>query len=676
MDSAPAALRSIANKWRAKSPPATSPLPNVTGFSRKMAMGAISASVNVDEPPLRELNNALRVLVEMFPNIQAEVFREMLLNTSEESRLQMVTENLLRDEGKCVRGRVRVPGGAHDGSQTNHHRDATPGRPTVTTNERFRSLSYKTAVADALSQEFKGLSRSTIIGLLAECNHSYTQSRQRLLELSVKSWRFSFTRFIFRRKIPAMDEHPLLVWEPYHIGSLTLTQPTLRFTQSTELNLELWNTLVQPVLDKQKLDQEVVDRGFAIKLAEEQAEGLGEIYDCGCCFISYPMELLSSCTDQNHYICHICIRHTANEALFGQGWAKSIDHERCTLKCIAPNSPREVACEGFIPSMMVQKALDADMTVEHIWEKLHDKCAAETLLKSRLLLAQCPFCPYAEVDDSKLQKVNWRWRPLPSAILLAYLCINWIALTSSVLRYITQPLVVVGFLYVGVQKWTAGHNPVAACIEQSLLRITRKKRGLRFVCQSSRCRRSSCLNCHKAWSDIHICYESSKLALRAAIEAATTDVVKRTCPVCSLSFVKAAGCNKLACVCGYTMCYVCRQEIGKESYTHFCQHFRQRPGEPCRECDRCDLYKVEDEEHMVREAALRAEKEWWEQELAAEAGVGSSVDQDAREVQLNALEEETLPLTSAGRVHALVRALGSKAKWERLLDKILSEFIE
>src|SRR5437879_1064547 len=57
--------------------------------------------------------------------------------------------------------------------------------------------------------------------------------------------------------------------------------------------------------------------------------------------------------------------------------------------------------------------------------------------------------------------------------------------------------------------------------------------------------------------------------------------------------------------------YVCRAEIGSESYKHFCQHFRQVPGTPCDECDRCDLYVQEDEAAAIDHAAEKAEAEYF-----------------------------------------------------------------
>jgi hypothetical protein len=62
------------------------------------------------------------------------------------------------------------------------------------------------------------------------------------------------------------------------------------------------------------------------------------------------------------------------------------------------------------------------------------------------------------------------------------------------------------------------------------------------------------------------------------------------------------------------MCYVCRADIGKSSYRHFCEHFRPDPGKGCTECEKCDLYKCEDEEEVVKRAAENAEKEWREKE--------------------------------------------------------------
>ncbi|QSL67160.1 hypothetical protein MERGE_001549 [Pneumocystis wakefieldiae] len=105
----------------------------------------------------------------------------------------------------------------------------------------------------------------------------------------------------------------------------------------------------------------------------------------------------------------------------------------------------------------------------------------------------------------------------------------------------------------------------------------------------------------------HKCFEKELDGLRLYVEREMANAVKRTCPVCNLSFVKSDGCNKLICQCGYVMCYICRKNIKKESYAHFCNHFRSIPGKKCVECTKCDLYKVDDN---IAEVAERATKEY------------------------------------------------------------------
>lgn len=160
------------------------------------------------------------------------------------------------------------------------------------------------------------------------------------------------------------------------------------------------------------------------------------------------------------------------------------------------------------------------------------------------------------------------------------------------------------------------------------------------------------------------------LDLRETVEAARTAAVKRTCPRCGLSFVKASGCNKLTCVCGYSMCYLCRKGLGvlkreglgryqglqgqrrrairngqrgpqptvdensdsdeepPEGYRHFCEHFRLTPGR-CTDCTKCELYQDEDEETVARRAGEKAERDWRIRQGTAGADVATlKVNQD------------------------------------------------
>ena len=40
------------------------------------------------------------------------------------------------------------------------------------------------------------------------------------------------------------------------------------------------------------------------------------------------------------------------------------------------------------------------------------------------------------------------------------------------------------------------------------------------------------------------------------------------CWKCSKSFIKEEGCNKMTCVCGAKMCYLCKKPVG-DDYSHF-----------------------------------------------------------------------------------------------------------
>ncbi|KAF1982746.1 hypothetical protein K402DRAFT_362313 [Aulographum hederae CBS 113979] len=610
--------------WRSRSSRST-PSPKSTRPSSQAELDSDPEEQEAEDPQLQELNAALEDLAQIFPNIQPEVFREMLAHLEGESRVQLVTENLLRNDAKWVRGRYRVqPGNNHNQEQEKkkrHRNKNTQSRGSrgeeLASMDKFRSEAYKSAVKDAFYQEFKGLSHSTIKAVLAEYNYSYTEARPVLVELATKSWRFSISTILFKRRVPSAEDHPLVVpaSSEVHSNRLKITLPKLKPTSSPELNKELWDTLIVPLRRQNAEEMEAADRALAERLNEEQAEELGEMYDCECCFTSSPMEHMSACDDRCHYICYRCIRHSINEALYGQGWARNMDAKRSTLRCIAPGSGGE-ECHGCIAPGTVRCALVQEKDGEHTWRKLEERSTTEALIKSKLPLIRCPFCPYAEVDDLFLQ-------PLPSDIqlknttLLGFIGLLLLQfLRFGPVRILVQVLFVFSliFLVVAPHFNLSGKATLLSPLTASFHRLVRKRRGLKFICASPACGASTCLTCKKRWHDIHACYTSERQAFRAYVEAAMADAIKRTCPACNLSFVKAAGCNKLTCICGYKMCYCCRREIGKESYAHFCQHFRNSPGAPCGECDKCDLYKTEDEEAVVRRAKETAEREWIEKE--------------------------------------------------------------
>jgi hypothetical protein len=572
-------------------------------------------SYGLDEPDLRDLNVSLQALTDMFPDIQPDVFREMLSTFSEESRLQVVTEALLKNGNKYVRGRYRMPAEQEEQRETaqkyKYRKEDNPkdtrGIP-LALEETFRSRRYKEAAKEALYQEFKGLSHSTIKAVLAEYNYSYTNARPTLLLLSSSSWRSSITNFLMRRKAPNANEHPLVIWTPADERLNRPPMPLLVKTKSDELNQELYNDLIIPEMEKRRTEQLQRDFELALQWNEEEAEREGEMYDCECCFIPNTLQQMSACDVDGHYICFRCIRHAINAALYDQGWAQNINTNLCTLKCIAPSGEE---CSGCIPLELVKRALQEEQDGRDNFAKLNERFAAEALIKSQLPLIRCPFCSYAELDDLSLpntslfSNLRFKHRPiilasLASIPILELLCYK--ATQAAVFMLILAYTITMLFFRV----------PIMPAFRIALRRIHLKRRGLRFQCLSPTCSRASCLSCALPWHDPHTCFSSQLTSLRLTLERATTDAVKRTCPQCNLGFVKSEGCNKLVCLCGYSMCYICRQGLKEEGYQHFCGHFRDRPGQPCGECNKCDLYRVEDEERVVKRAKDRAEKEWWE----------------------------------------------------------------
>ncbi|KAL8400041.1 hypothetical protein RB594_000451 [Gaeumannomyces avenae] len=608
-----------------------------------------------DEPPdLRELNNCLDALAAVFPDVQVDVFREMLTSLGSESRLNVVADALLKNRMSWVKGRWKVadaagtkgiaPPHAHVPSASTNEKDtghATPAEPErgassslVPTKERFRSPAYKEAVKTLAFQEFKGLSRSTIAAVLAEQNYSYLEARDTLVEISSKSWRFAVTSTVtsFFRKKPAPSptsaeaakSHPLVVWKSSGKGSIL---PTIKATGSPELDRELYAEIVAPLKSKARIAQEEKDRVLAIVLNTEEAEETGATHECACCFTTATFEEITTCNTGDHVLCFRCVQHSISEAVFGQGWQRSIDRELGTLRCPAVDADE---CPGCIPVDQMHRAMLEERNGAEVLHRLDQRLAEHTLIASGLPLVRCPFCSYAEVDDLYLPAREAELRLRADGILnLAFLL-----LCVGVVPFLLPALLLLSFGCLVLTSQRAPGDRLASELRAAMARHRRRRRGLKFVCLQPSCGRTSCLSCGKAWADIHVCHESALVALRTQVEQAMSMAIKRVCPRCNMSFVKTAGCNKLTCPCGYKMCYVCRKDIGGDSgdgdgadvgYRHFCDHFRpEGDPRPCDQCSRCNLWESEDTEEVLRAARDEAERKWLEAEAGAAASEGAA----------------------------------------------------
>ncbi|THV96062.1 hypothetical protein D6D02_05853 [Aureobasidium pullulans] len=350
----------------------------------------LNAVAEEEGADLRDLNTALGALVDIFPDVQPDVFREMLLSLSDESRLEVVTEHILRNGAQYIQGRYRKK--PKDDKDTPARHDALPK------DETFRSEKYKRAVKDTLYLEFKSLSHSSIRAVLAEHNYSYALAHPTLQHLASKSWRATITTF-FARKRPATsdpDSHPHVEWLPNTTEPLNLL-PYLKRTGCSELDQELYRMYIAPVLARQNQERLDSDEAMANEMNEAEAEEADALFDCECCFTAYPFEQISTCDSHaGHFICFRCIKHAANEALYGQGWARNIDLTKSSLRCLAPSVPE---CQGCIAPELVRRALCTERDGAMNWQKLQERATSEILIKSQMPLLRCHSCPYAELDE-------------------------------------------------------------------------------------------------------------------------------------------------------------------------------------------------------------------------------------------------------------------------------------
>lgn len=563
------------------------------------------------DAPLKELNNSLSILATIFPRILPEVFREMLKTFDGESQIQIVVEQLLRRQDAWVKGRWRTATSTSGAA-------ANKPKLQVTAEDEFRRASYKWATRSMLYEEFKSLSRSKIEGVLAEENFCYTKARPTLQKLAAKSWRSSINAFFSRWRKPvdaSSKAHHMLIWLKTQ-GEDSRTVPILRETGDAELDQELHQDVLGPLLERLKMQQEAEDWEKACNLNGKEAKDAEALYECECCFSDTTFEQMATCTTNGHVICFQCIRHAVSEALFGQSWGRNIDHVRGQMKCLAATS--DASCDGCLSQDLARRAITQVKGGSEVWSKLESRLAEESLLKACLPLVRCPFCSYAEIDELYFPPSTVRYKVNTKdpkwTLFLLLLIVNFVPLLFiySLLVHFSPVLELLS---------------LSTILSNSLTRLTRNHHlSSRFQCLSPTCRTPSCLLCLKSWHDPHICHESATLSLRTTIEAAKTSALKRTCPKCNLGFIKDSGCNKLTCVCGYAMCYVCRQGLGKgeggEGYRHFCQHFRPAGGK-CGECDKCDLYRDVDDEGVVGMAGVLAEKQWREKEgMVGVEGIG------------------------------------------------------
>lgn len=147
--------------------------------------------------------------------------------------------------------------------------------------------------------------------------------------------------------------------------------------------------------------------------------------------------------------------------------------------------------------------------------------------------------------------------------------------------------------------------PLVTCCKCSLQVELEESAGIVLVCPS--CTQETCRLCGE---EAHIplrCSEVEKKTqtnARLTVEEAMTEARLRLCRKCKTKFYKTEGCNKMTCTCGAILCYICRADISKIGYAHFCQ----APHCDHSKCNKCKLFSdsTEDDRIAMYEAGLTA----------------------------------------------------------------------
>lgn len=147
--------------------------------------------------------------------------------------------------------------------------------------------------------------------------------------------------------------------------------------------------------------------------------------------------------------------------------------------------------------------------------------------------------------------------------------------------------------------------PLVTCCKCSLQVELEESAGIVLVCPG--CSQETCRLCGE---EAHIplrCTEVEKKTqtnARLSVEEAMTAARLRQCHSCKKKFYKIEGCNKMVCSCGAILCYVCRVDISKVKYAHFCQtaHCDHKS------CKKCKLFSDSNEDDRIAmyEAGLTA----------------------------------------------------------------------
>jgi hypothetical protein len=396
----------------------------------------------------------------------------------------------------------------------------------ISERDLFRPHEYIAACKIHLLNRYPYHWESTVDAVMAENNNDFQHCQSALNEMKPSYFWKTILPFTRRKEIKRKEMyHPLLAYE-----------------------------LIGPQTD---------DGHVALELVRSDYIKEKQLIRCRCCFSDFVFEELNQC-NHGHLFCKECITQQMTIGMYDTGLIRGKQ-----LKCMCSESQ----CSAFIPDSVLQLVLPVDL-YRNYQATLFEKSAQEAGIN----IHQCPFCNYFE-EVAQRPRFDWIYGYFEKISRHAEELCNAIYLLAVFFILVFTPkgfesVYVLSLMFFGLKSlWEHHQLDFILLYKKSKLKlIFEQPKPLIFNCKNMTCLKVSCTACHQLWKPGHKCFEKEKDSLRTYVEMAMSQALIRTCPNCNIRFSKIDGCNKMECpYCKYVMCYICRQDIRKEKYNHFCQ---------------------------------------------------------------------------------------------------------
>ncbi|KAJ3135019.1 hypothetical protein HK100_003156, partial [Physocladia obscura] len=608
------------------------------------------ADSSTNDSVTREKNIALQLAMAAYPDGSLVHMRETVTRAAN----AVIACGLEVAGSHAVVARTALEAWAALGSNYPKRISTDPLQP----HELFRDKDYCRAAKHLLYNEFNLHYKHTIKSILLDTNYSYVHARAALLALP-PSRLWTFLSFTARA--------------PVSVPNRLATLPALVADRDVAARIAVTARCVHDATVAQALNR----------------EQYAPLISCPVCIEDFAIEDFVTCVPRGCLVCRACLAKVVNVGLYETGELRG-KHVTCFLINHDDHQGSGV-CGGTFRDEDVKNVVGAD--IYRIYEGLiRERVVTEAFGKKGVVSCRlCGYAEVqdppkpknlvnhasAKVLDlitlietkiTRLQTQQYTDHVLIVAILFSFELLLACFLISIVtgciaLIFMRVFLETTGlwrqsfnllFELTGInantildhaigvrltnnnkfqQTLQKAYKNMKLVLKQQSLNLhpsSKPPRPIPFNCKNPACLQASCASCGKEWTACHVCHEKEKDSLRLYVEQAMSEAFIRTCPKCMTRYTKQSGCNKMTCpMCKFVMCYVCRRDIQKEGYNHFCQHFRIVPGTPCKDCAKCDLYVTREDEEMLERVAKNAEKEWREMESTATMNTNSNANVNA-----------------------------------------------